>query len=144
VKHQPNPEEPDRCLASDLLVTDCSGCRGSDESFVDALLSSESEPPGRKAEVELPLGFTEPDADGRYVDDRPEDPSAPHYRNPKPVKWWLDTGPSVNVLPDSRAFQSSYGGSPCRGRCRGQIRSGQIIVHLNIGGYAHAGCVGPE
>lgn len=141
MKHAPNPEEPDRCQATDLLVTDCSGCQGSDESLVDALLSSEAETPGRKSEVELPLGLEEPDETGRYVDDRPEDPNAPHYRNPKPVKWWLDTGPNANIRPDSRAFQSSYSGSPCRGRCRGQIRTGQRIVHLNIGGYAHVDCL---
>lgn len=30
MKHEPDPEDPRRCRATDLLVTDCSGCRGAD------------------------------------------------------------------------------------------------------------------
>lgn len=136
MKHEPDPEDPRRCRATDLLVTDCSGCRGADESFVDALLASEKESPGRKAEVELPLGLTEPDPDGRYVDDRPPVPRERY----KGERWWLNTGKPTQVVPDSRAFQSSYSGSRCR-CCDHEIKERQLIQHVNIGGYAHVRCL---
>lgn len=135
MKHQPNPEEPERCLASDLLVVDCSGCRGSDESFVDALLASEKEPPGRKAEVELPLGYVDPDP----REEEQDRPGPPRERY-KGERWWLNTGKPTQVVPDSRAFTSSYSGSFCR-CCDHEIKERQLIQHVNIGGYAHVRCL---
>ena len=91
MKHEPDPEDPRRCRATDLLVTDCSGCRGSDESFADLLLASERE-------------------------------------------WTV-------LVPDSHPFESIYSGSQCKARCGQEIKTGQLIVHLTVGGYAHVACL---
>lgn len=131
-RHESNPEEPDRCRATDLLITDCSGCRGSDESFVNALLRGEPEQVLRDSEPD----YEGPDLDGREPTDRPPVP----YGRPVAAKWWLDTGAHRDLGPSSHPFEASYGGSPCQ-QCHQRIKIGQRIVHTNRGGYAHAACL---
>lgn len=129
MKHQPNPEEPERCLASDLLVTDCSGCRGSDESFVDALLRSEPE---------LVPDYGEPD-----TDPKPDEELAGHALRPvERDKFWLRTAPAdpEKVVRTSRTFRANYPGTKCP-LCPKFIMSGQWIINTNMG-YAHAACLG--
>lgn len=132
MRHAPDPEDPTRCLATDLLVTDCSGCRGSDESFVDALLGTEREPVADYGEVEpieVPDHLNPLDGKNRGLHNR---------------KWWLDTGPTTELVADSHPFKSSYRGSQCKARCGEEIRTGQQIVHVNVGGYAHVKCLEKE
>lgn len=129
MKHQPNPEEPERCLASDLLVTDCSGCRGSDESFVNALLAGEPEPEADYSEAQ-PLD--------RRVDLNPLDPANRGFHR---SKWWLDTGKPTVLAADSRPFRSSYSGTVCQARCGEPIKTDQWIVHTTMGGYVHLKCL---
>lgn len=132
MKHQPNPDEPERCLATDLLVTDCSGCRGSDESFVDVLLASEPEPEADYEEAEaldMPPDLNPLDSANRGL----------HKR-----KWWLDTGKPTVLVANSRAFRSHYNGTRCQAKCGEEIRSGQWIAYTNAGGYAHAACLKGE
>jgi hypothetical protein len=134
VKHE--ADEDGRCRATDLLVTDCSGCRGSDESFVNALLKTEHGPWSSDQEPELGPA---PDEEGRYPDDRVSGDMTNRGR-PMARKWWLDTGPPTDVVADSHAFKSSYNSGPCKS-CGRPIMTGQRIVHVNVGGYAHVQCL---
>lgn len=121
VRHE--PDEDGRCRATELLVTECSGCRGSDTSLVDALTTSE-----RPAD---------------YEQATPNDRLAVHQLGFHYVgrgKWWLDTGPATELIPDSHPFRSNYNGSLCKS-CRKEIKTGQRIVHVNVGGYTHVACL---
>jgi hypothetical protein len=128
MKHQPNPEEPERCLATDLLVTDCSGCRGSDESFVNALLSTEPEPA---------IDYGDPDDDPN-----PDQELAARALTPIPRdRFWLRTGEADprTAVRTSRTFRANYTGSKCP-LCPKPINAGQWIVNTNLG-YAHTTCM---
>jgi hypothetical protein len=132
VKHEPNPEEPDRCRVTDLLVTDCAGCRHSDTRFVDALLATEREPAADYEEAQ-PNDRGRPDLN----------PLDNLNRGLHRRKWWLDTGPTTELVADSHQFEASWGGR-CVARCGEPIKSGQQIVHVNIGGYVHVKCLGEK
>lgn len=133
MRHEPNSEEPDRCRATDLLITDCSGCRGSDETFVNALLSGERDP--------------QADYEKAQPNDRLKPSLDPLARDGRLVahgKWWLDTGPPTVLIADSHEFKASYGGGGGCKACPDPIRTGQMIVHVNVGGYAHVKCLKGE
>lgn len=124
------PDEDGRCRATDLLVTDCSGCRGSDESFVDALLASEPEP---EADYGVP-DDQEPDYDAEL---RARALRPVSFRDPAT----LNTGPAdpKRLARMSRPFPAHYTGGKCPACPRG-IFERQMIVKTNLG-YAHASCL---
>ena len=129
MKHAPDPDDPARCRATDLLVTDCSGCRGSDETFVDKLLATEPEPEA---------DYSEAPVLERPVDLNPLDPV---NRGLHRSKWWLDTGKPTVLQADSRPFKSSYSGTVCQAKCGEMIKTDQWIVHTTMGGYVHLKCL---
>lgn len=121
------PDEDGRCRATDLLVTDCAGCRGSDTTFADLVLASEPEP----------------EADYGVPDREPEPDEELAARALRPVRgaFWLRTGEIdlSKVVRTSRVFRATYSSSKCP-LCPRFIQSGQWIVNTNVG-YAHAQCL---
>lgn len=131
MKHEPDPEDPRRCRATDLLVTDCSGCRGADESFADLVLASEPEPR---------VDYGKPDEDPT-----PDEEPAGHALRPVPRdRFWLRTGEANpdSVVRTSRVFRASYTGTKCP-LCPKFIQAGQWIINTNQG-YAHSHCLGEQ
>jgi len=128
MKHGPDPDDPNRCRATDLLVTDCSGCRGSDETFVDMLLASEKDP--------------------GLIDDEPDKAPFPdselvgHALRPVPRdRFWLRTGEAnpEKIVRTGRTFRASYSGTKCP-LCPKFVMAGQWAVNTNMG-YAHLACL---
>jgi hypothetical protein len=122
------PDEYGRCRATDLLSEDCAGCRGSDTTFVDALLASEPDPDPDYGEPD-----TEPDRD--------EELAARALRPVPRDKFWLRTGEADpgKVVRTGRPFKSMYSGTKCP-LCPKIIRANQRIVNTSAG-YAHARCL---
>jgi hypothetical protein len=122
------PDEDGRCRATDLLPSDCAGCRGSDTTFVDALLATEREP-----DIDYGVPDTDPTAD--------EELSARALHPVARDRFWLRTGEAnpERAVKTSRTFRASYTGSKCP-FCPKLIQSGQWIVNTNVG-YAHAKCM---
>jgi hypothetical protein len=121
------PDEDGRCRATDLLPSDCAGCRGSDTTFVDALLATEPDPD---------TDYGEPD-----TEPTPDEELSARALRPVRDHFWLRTGESdpSNVVKTSRIFRANYTGTKCP-FCPTFIQSGQWIVNTNMG-YAHAKCL---
>jgi hypothetical protein len=122
------PDEDGRCRATDLLPSDCAGCRGSDTSFVDALLASEPEPAAEYGEPDRELG-------------REEELAGHALRPVSKDRFWLHTGETEpnRAVKTSRIFRANYTGTKCP-FCPRFIESGQWIANTNMG-YAHAKCL---
>lgn len=122
------PDESGRCRATDLLPSECAGCRGSDTRFVDLLLASEPDPPTYYGEPDRALT-------------RDEELDAYALRPVERDRFWLNTG-KATVAPVAlgHTFRSKYYGSHCQ-LCPDVIKNDQYIVRLaQPQGYAHRDC----
>lgn len=128
MKHEPDPDDPTRCRVTDLLLTECSGCRGSDESFVNALLRTEREPVADYGEQDR-----EPTPD--------EELAARTLRPIERDRFWLNTGdaPRRQIFRLGRTFRAHFDGPKCPA-CPKAVLAGELIAKTNMG-YAHALCL---